>query len=86
MKRLLRRIFGPKRNEVTREWRRLHINELHARYALPNINRVINSRILRWAGNVARMGEREEAYRALVMKPEGWRPLGILEDNIKIDM
>jgi hypothetical protein len=90
VKRFLRRIFEPKRNEVTREWRILHINELHARCALPNINEVIDSIILRWAGNVARMGEREEAYRALVMKREGWRPLGILrirlEDDIKIDM
>jgi hypothetical protein len=86
-KRELRRIFGPKRDEVTEEWRRLHNKELHAS---PNIIRVIKSRRLRWAGHVARMGERRAAYRGLVGKPEGRRPLGRprcrWEDNIKMDL
>jgi hypothetical protein len=73
---VLRRIFGPKRDEVTREWRRLHNKELYALYSSPNIIRVIKSRRLRWAGHVARMGERRGAYRGLVGKPEGRRPLG----------
>jgi hypothetical protein len=74
--RVLRRMFGPKRDEVTEEWRRLHNKELYAVYSSPNIIRVITSRRLRWAGHVARMGERRGAYRALVGKPEGRRPLG----------
>jgi hypothetical protein len=86
---VLRRIFGPKRDEVTGEWRRLHNKELYALYS-PNIIRVIKSRRLRWAGHVARMGERRGAYRALVGKPEGRRPLGRprhrWEDNIKMDL
>jgi hypothetical protein len=86
---VLRRIFGPKRDEVTGEWRRLH-NELHALYSSPNIIRVIKSRRLRWAGFVARMGERRGAYRSLVGKPEGRRLLGRprrrWEDNIKMDL
>jgi hypothetical protein len=68
---VLRRIFGPKRDEVTGEWRRLHNKELYAVYYSPNIIRVIKSRRLRWAGHVARMGERRGAYRVLVEKPEG---------------
>jgi hypothetical protein len=68
---VLRRIFGPKR-----EWRRLHNKELYALYSSPNIIRVMKSRRLRWAGHVARVGERRGAYRALVGKPEGRRPLG----------
>jgi hypothetical protein len=88
--RVLRRIFGPKRDEVTGEWRRLHNKELYALYSSPNISRVIKSRRLRWAGHVARMGERRGAYRALVGKPEGRRPLGKprrrWEDNIKMDL
>jgi hypothetical protein len=72
---VLRRIFGPKRNEVTGEWRRLHNKELYALYSSPNIIQVIKSRRLRWAGHVARMEERKRAYRALVGKPEGKRPL-----------
>jgi hypothetical protein len=60
-----------KRDEVTGEWRRLHNKELYALYYSPNIIRVITSRRLRWAGHVARMGERRGAYRALVGKPEG---------------
>jgi hypothetical protein len=86
---VLRRIFGPKRDEVTGEWRRLHNKELYALYSSPNIIRVINSRRLRWAGHVARMGERRDAYRALVGKPEGRRPLERprrrWEDNIKMN-
>jgi hypothetical protein len=74
--RVLRRIFGPKRDEVTEEWRRLHNKELYALYSSPNIIRMIKSRILRWAGHVARMGERRGAYRDLVGKPEGRTPLG----------
>jgi hypothetical protein len=87
---VLRRIFGPKRDEVTGEWRRLHDKELYALYSSPNIIRVIKPRRLRWAGHVARMGERRGAYRALVGKPEGKRPFGRprrrREDNIKMDL
>ena len=72
---VLRRIFGPKEDEVTGEWRRLHNKELYALYSSPNIIRVIKSRRLRWEGHVARMGERRGAYRVLVEKPEGRRPL-----------
>jgi hypothetical protein len=86
--RVLRRIFGPKRDEATGEWRRLHKKELYALYSSPNIIRVIKSRSLRWAGHVARMGERRGAYRALMGKPEGRRPLERTrrrwEDDIKI--
>jgi hypothetical protein len=74
--RYIRRIFGPKRDEVTGEWRRLHNKELYALYFSPNIVWVMKSRRLRWAGHVARMGERRGAYRAFVGKPEGRRPLG----------
>jgi hypothetical protein len=85
---VLRRIFGPKRDEITGEWRRLHNKELYALYSSPNIIRVIKSRRLRWAGHVAHIGERRGAYRALVGKPEGRRPLERLrhrwEDNIKM--
>jgi hypothetical protein len=88
--RVLRRIFGPKRDEVTGEWRKLHNKELYALYSSPNIIRLIKSRRPRWAGHVARMGERGGAYRALVGKPEGGRPLGRprrrWEDNIKMDL
>jgi hypothetical protein len=73
---VLRRIFGPKRDEVTGEWRRLHNQELCALYSSPNITRMIKSRRLRWAGHLARMRERKYAYWALVGKPEGRRPLG----------
>jgi hypothetical protein len=69
--RRLRRIFGPKMDEVTGEWRILHNKELHALYSSPNTIRVIKSRRLRWAGHVARMGERRGAYRVLVGKPDG---------------
>jgi hypothetical protein len=74
--RVLRRIFGPKRNEVTGEWRQLHNKELHDLYSSPSIIRIIMSRRVRWAGHVARMGEKRNAYRLLVGKPEGKRPLG----------
>ena len=73
---VLRRIFGPRRDEVTVEWRRLHKEELNDLYSSPNIVRVIKSRRMRWAGLVARMGEERGVYRVLVGKPEGKRPLG----------
>jgi hypothetical protein len=73
--RVLRRIFGPKRDEVPREWRRLHKKELYVMYSSPNIIRVIKSRRLVWAEHLARMGDRRGAYRVLVGKPEGRRPL-----------
>ena len=73
---VLRRVFGPKRDEVTGEWRKLHNEELSDLYSLPNIVRVVKSRKMRWAGHVARMGERRGLYRVLVGKPEGKRPLG----------
>jgi len=86
----LRRIFGPKRDKVTREWRKLHNEELNDLYSLPNIVRVIKSRRMRWAGHVARMGESRGVCRVLVGKPEGKRPLGSprrrWEDNIKMDL
>ena len=72
--RVLRRIFGSKRDEVTGEWRRLHNEELNDLDSSPNIIRVMNSRIIRWAGHVARMGERRDVYRAMAGKPEGKRP------------
>jgi hypothetical protein len=88
--RVLWRIFGPKRDEVTGEWRRLHNKELYALYSSPNIIQVIKSRRLRWAGHVVRVGERRGAYRALVGKPEGRRPLERpmrrWKDNIKMDL
>jgi hypothetical protein len=69
--RVLRRIFGPKRDEVTGEWRRLHNEELNDLYSSPNIIRVIKSRRMRWAEHVACMGEKRGAYRSLVGRPEG---------------
>jgi len=82
---VLRRILGPKRDEVTMERRKLH--DL---YSSLNIDRVIKSRRVRWAGHVARMGEIRGLYRVLVAKPEGKSPLGIpsrrWEDNIKTDL
>jgi hypothetical protein len=88
--RVLRRIFGPKRDEVRGEWRRLHNEELNDLYSSTNIIRVIKSRRMRLAGHVARMGEERGAYRIFVGRPEGRRPLGrprrTWEDNIKIDL
>ena len=74
--RVLRRIFGPKRDEVTGEWRKLHNEELDNLYSSPNIVRVIKTRRMRWAGHVAHMGEGRNVYRVLIGKPEGRRPLG----------
>jgi hypothetical protein len=73
---VLRRIFGPKRDEVTGEWRKLHNEELRDLYSSPSIISIIKSRRMRWAGYVARMREKRDAYRLLVGKPEGKRPLG----------
>jgi hypothetical protein len=88
--RVLRRIFGPKRDEVTGEWRKLHNEELRDLYSSPSIVRIIKSRRMRWAGHVARMGEKRNVYRLLVGKPEGKRPLGrprrMWVDNIKMDL
>jgi hypothetical protein len=83
---VLRRIFGPKRDEATGEWRRLHKEELNDLYSSPNIIPVIKSRRMRWAGHVARMVEKRCAYRILVGRPEGRRPTHRWEDNIKIDL
>jgi hypothetical protein len=74
--RVLRKIFGPKRDEVTGEWRRLHNEELYDLYSSPNIIRVIKSRGISWAGHEARMVDRRGASRVLVEKPEGRRLLG----------
>ena len=88
--RVLRGIFGPKRVEVTGEWRKLHKEELNDLDCSPNIVRVIKSRIMRWAGHVARMGDKRGVHRVLVGKPEGKRPLGRprrrWEDNIKMEL
>ena len=87
---VLRRIFGPRRDEVTGEWRRLHNEELNDLYPSPNIVRVIQSRRMRLAGHVARMVEERGVYRVLVGKPEGKRPLGTPRrrwmDNIRTDL
>ena len=87
---MLRRIFGPRSDGVTGEWRKLHNEELNDLYPSPNIVRVIKSRRMRWAGHVARMVEGRGVHRVLVGKPEGKRPLGRprhrWEDNIKMDL
>jgi hypothetical protein len=87
---VLRRIFGPKRDEVTGEWRKLHNEELRDMYSSPSIIRIIESKRMRWAGHVARMGEKRNAYRLLVGKPERKRPLGRPRrrwvNNIKMDL
>jgi hypothetical protein len=86
--RVLRRIFEPKRDGVTGGWRKLHNEELHNLYSSPSIIRIIKSRRMRWAGHVARMGEKRHVYRLLVGEPEGKRPIGRLRrrwiDNIKM--
>jgi hypothetical protein len=88
--RMLRRVFGPKRHEVTGERRTLHNEKLNDLYPLPNIVRVVKSRRMRWAEHVARMGEERGVRRVLVGKPEGKRPLGRSrrrpEDNKKMDL
>jgi hypothetical protein len=87
--RVLRRIFGPKRDDVIGGWRKLHNEKLHNLYCSPSIIRIIKSRRMRWAGHVARMGEKN-ACRILVGKPEGKRPLERprrrWEDNIRMDL
>jgi hypothetical protein len=88
--RVLRRIFGPKRDEIKGEWRKLHSGELHNVYLSPDIIRQIKSRRMRWAGHVARMEEGRNMYRVLVGKPEGKRllerPRRRWEDYIKMDL
>jgi hypothetical protein len=87
---VLRRIFGPKRDGVTGEWRNLHKEELHNLYSSPSIIRIIKSRRMMLAGHVARIGEKRNVYRLLVGKPKGKRPLGRPRyrwmDNIKMDL
>jgi len=87
---VLRRVFGSNRDEVTGKWRKLHNEELSDLYSLPNIVRVVKSRRMRWAGHVTRMGEGRGVYRVLGGKPEEKRPLGRprrrWEDNIKMDL
>jgi len=87
---VLRRISGPRRDEVTGEWRRLHNEELNDLYSSPNIVQVIKSERMLWAGNVARMGEERGVYRVLLGKLEGRRPLGRPRhrwvDNIRMDL
>jgi hypothetical protein len=88
--RVLRRIFGPKRDEVTGEWRKLHNKQLHDLYSSPSIIRIIKSRRMRSTGHVARMGEKRTACRLLVGKSEGKRPLGRPRhrwvDNIRMEL
>jgi hypothetical protein len=87
---VFRRIFGPKRDEVTGGWRKLHNEELRGLYSSLSIVRVIEARRMKWVGLVARMGEVRGAYNILVGRPEGRRLLGRhrrrWEDNIKIDL
>jgi hypothetical protein len=73
---VLRRVFEPKRDDSTGEWRNLHNDELNDLYSLPNIVWVVKSRRMRWAGHVARMGEEKGVHRVLVGNPEGKKPLG----------
>jgi hypothetical protein len=88
--RVLRRIFGAKRDGMMGGWRKLHNEELPDFYSSPSIIRIIKSRRMRWAGHVAQMGEKRNVYRLLVRKPEGKRPLGRpihrWIDNIKMDL
>ena len=87
---VLRKIFGAKKDEITGDWRKLHNAELHGLYSSPNIFRSLKSRRLRWAGHVARMGQSRNACRVLVGKPEEKRPLRRprrrMEDHIKMDL
>jgi len=87
---VLKRIFGPKRDKITGEWRKLNNEEFNDLYCSPSIVRVIKSRRMRWAAHVVCMVERRCVYRVLVGKPEGKRPLGRprrrWEDNIKVDL
>jgi hypothetical protein len=88
--RVLRRMFGPKKDEMTGEWRKLHNEELHNLYSSPDIIRQVKSRRMRWAGQVTRVGEEIKVYKVLVGKPEGKRPLGRpkrrWEDGIRMDL
>jgi hypothetical protein len=88
--RVLRKIFGPKRDEVKGEWRTLHNEELRDLYSSPSVIRIIRSRRMRWVGHVARMGEKRSAYRLLVGKPERERSLGRPKyrwvNNIRMDL
>jgi hypothetical protein len=88
--RVLRKIFGPKMDAVTGEWRKLHNEELQILYSSPNVIRQIKSRSMRWVGHVARMGEDRNVYKVLMGKPEGKRPLGRprcrWEDGMRMDL
>ena len=88
--RVLRRVFGPKKDEVTGKWRKLHNGELSDLYTLPNIVRAVKLRRMKWAGHVMCMQERRGVHRVLVGKPEGKRPLGRpsrrWENNIKMGL
>ena len=88
--RVLRRVFGPKRDEVTGEWKKVHNEELNDLHSPLNIVQLVKLRRMRWAGHVGRMGEDRGVHRVLVGKPEGKRPLGRprrrWEDNIKMDL
>jgi hypothetical protein len=88
--RVLRRIFGPKRSLVMGEWKKLHNEELRDLYSSPSIIRIIKSRRMKWAGYVVRMREKRNAYRLLVGKPEGKRPLGrprrMWVNNIRMEL
>jgi hypothetical protein len=83
-------VFGPKRDKVTGGWRKFHNEELHDLYSSPSIIRIVKSRRMRWAGHVTRMEEKRNAYRLLVGKPEGKRPLGRPRhrwvDNIRMEL
>jgi hypothetical protein len=88
--RVLKRIFGPKRDEMTGEWRKLHNEELHDLYSSPSIIRILKSRRMSWAGHVHQTGEKRNAYMLLVGKSEGKRPLGRPRrrwvNNIRMDL
>jgi hypothetical protein len=88
--RVLRRIFGPRRDEVTGEWRKLHNEELHNLYSSPDIIRQVKSRRMRWAGHVARMGEERKLSKVMVGNPEVRRQLGRprrgWEDGVRMDL